>query len=154
MMFRCSRCAAEVHDNAKECPNCGAVFRATTPDFVKNAFSALTGNRSLDEIKEDWIYEVRRGIVGGVQKTFGVDGEGNDTFKEKQLKDTSNNNLKNNDADFEVIDAEFEVIEEVDYEVVEEDGTLKKKPKGNTMNDLPKDVQEALRKRAGLDSDD
>ena len=113
-------------------------------------FQRFNRKQKPDEIKEDWIYEVRRGIVGGVQKTFGVDGEGNDTFKEKQLKDTSNNNLKNNDADFEVIDAEFEVIEEVDYEVVEEDGTLKKKPKGNTMNDLPKDVQEALRKRAWI----
>lgn len=146
-MFRCSRCAAEVHDSAKECPQCGAIFRAASPEFIKNAFSALTGNRSLDDIKGDWIYEVRRGIVGGVQKTFGVDGEGKDMFQEKQLPETQK-------PQPEIVEAEFEVIEDVEFEVVEEDGTLKKRPKGNSMKDLSKEVQEALRKRAGLDSDD
>ena len=121
------------------CPECGAIFNDSPQgsQMLKGIFGALTGNRPIDDIKDDWIYEVRRGIVGGMQKTFGVDGDGSDTFKNNKPKEISQG---------EIVDVEFEVVEE--------DNTLKKKPKAATMDNLPKDVQEALRKRMNLDSEE
>jgi hypothetical protein len=121
------------------CPECGAIFNDSPAgsQILKGIFGALTGNRPIDDIKDDWIYEVRRGIVGGMQKTFGVDGDGTDRFKHDKPKEISEG---------EIIDIEFEVVEE--------DNTLKKKPKGTTMEDLSPDVQEALRKRMNVDSED
>ena len=137
--YRCSHCGATVDLQEASCPECGAIFNDSPAgsQILKGIFGALTGNRPIDDIKDDWIYEVRRGIVGGMQKTFGVDGDGTDTFKDNRPKEISQG---------EVID--------VDFEVVEEDNTLKKKPKGTTMDDLPKGVRDALRKRMNLDSEE
>ena len=132
--YRCSNCGTIVDETQDKCHECGALFidEEQTKSIAKSVFSALTGSRKMEDIKDDWIYEVRRGIVGGMQKTFGVDGDGTDRFKED----------KSHQHNGEVID--------VDFEVVEEDGTLKKQPKGK----MSKNVQDILKKRMKKQEDD
>ena len=130
--YRCSNCGTVVDDTQEKCHECNSLFVSDeqTKSIAKSVFTALTGDRAIEDIKDDWIYEVRRSIVGGVQKTFGVDGDGGDTFKKPPKRSSTIG---------DIIDVEFEVVEE--------DGTLKKQPKGTQIKDLPKNVQDALKRK-------
>lgn len=141
--FRCSNCGTIVEDHQVKCHSCGAVFGAGNPGAkaIGNILGALTGNRPLDEIKDDWMFEIRKAIVGGTQKTFGVNEYGEDNFKNKP-KELGN-------AEPTIIDAEFEVISE---ETIEEENNRFKSPQ--TMENLPKHIQDALKKRMGVVDDD
>jgi hypothetical protein len=149
--FRCSNCGTIVEDHQVKCHSCGAVFGDGNlgTKAIGNILGALTGNRPLDEIKEDWIFELRKAIVGGTQKTFGVDNDGTDNFKKpKVLPKTSKPII---DADFEIIDADFEVVD-TEFEVVEETKTRFKE--AQKMENLPKHIQNALKKRMGVEEDE
>lgn len=145
MSYRCSSCRTKVAEKQNRCHKCGAIF-ANEVDMKKPAaqlFSALTGHRSIDEIKEDWLHEARKAIVGGTARTFGIDKDGEDTFKSQPKE------IIPKGEDNEIIEADFRVIEE--EEEVNNNPRFKKP---TTMEDLPKNVQDALKERVGKDADD
>jgi hypothetical protein len=128
MTLRCSSCGEEVSQEQFRCHKCGAVFQddLVGSEPIMKLFGALTGNRSLDEIKEDWVFEARKAIARGTAKTLGVSEGGKDEFKSETP---------------EVIEADFEVIEE------KTENTRFKK--ASTIEDFEKGVQDALKKRLG-----
>ena len=139
--FRCSNCGAIVDESQVKCHACGAVFHSGSKPSI---LGALTGGRPIDEIKNDWVYEIRKAIVGGTKKTFGIDDEGKDTFKKPKQLESQTVEIIDSDDNIEIIDAEFEVVEEE---------TIKPR-KATTLDDLPQNVRDALNKRMGGSKDD
>jgi len=147
MKFRCSSCGTIVDDSQVKCHGCSAVFH-TERRGVSNMLGALTGNRPIDEIKGDWLYEIRRAIVGGTQKTFGIGENAQDLFKQPKEKEKLSKpkvEIETDDGEVEIIDAEFEIIEEE---------TISPKSKVTVLEDLPDKVREALNKRMDVKTDD
>jgi len=148
MKFRCSNCATVVDDSQVKCHGCGAVFHGGNK--AANILGALIGNRPIEEIKEDWVFEIRKAIVGGAKKTFGVGDSQEDTFKEKKHLAIDPVPVKPEypEAEFEVIDEEeYQESEIIDIEFEVIDTGAKPKQKATLLDDLPEKVRDALSKR-------